>query len=243
MIRRLIALLVLLGCASPGYAFQGRIVDATTGAAVAGATVTLGGHVLQTDQQGRFQSETTDGSMLLVRAPGYWASSMSAAAFWEGNATLRLTPLQPKALYLSFYGIGSQSIRQAAIKLIHEAKLNALVIDVKGDRGLIDYHTSIPLAQAVGAQRITTIPDLPALLKSLHAAGIYTIARIVTFKDDVLATARPDLAVALANGTDATGRRVRVSLYRANQTGSYDDAWRPAEGSFTECDVTTGTRQ
>ena len=56
------------------------------------------------------------------------------------------------------------------------------------------------LAQAVGAQRIITIADLPALLQSLHASGIYTIARIVAFKDDPLATARPDLAVKLQNG-------------------------------------------
>jgi hypothetical protein len=52
----------------------------------------------------------------------------------------------------------------------------------------------------VGAQRVITIPDLPALLQSLHAQGIYAIARIVAFKDDPLATARPELAVKLAGG-------------------------------------------
>jgi hypothetical protein len=71
---------------------------------------------------------------------------------------------------------------------------------VKGDRGLIAVRSDIPLAHTVGAQGIITIPDLPALPMSLHARGIYTIARIVTFKDDPLATTRPDVALNLANG-------------------------------------------
>ncbi len=204
MLRRLaVALLCLLAWASACYAQQGaqqgRIVDATTGAGIAGATVTLGERTLRTDQEGRFQSEATS-APVQARAPGYRAAAMAAAEFWQGNAMLRLTALQPKALYLSFYGVGSQAIRDAALKLIHDAKLNALVIDVKGDRGLIAYRTDIALAQAVGAQRIITVPDLPALLKSLHESGIYAIARIVAFKDDPLATSRPDLAVKLENG-------------------------------------------
>lgn len=197
--RLAIVWLWLLCCLPECHAFQGQIVDATSGAGVAGATVTLGERVVQTDQQGRFESETMS-TPVLARAPGYRAEAMPAATFWQRGAALRLTPFRPKALYLSFYGIGSQVIREAALRLIREAKLNAVVIDVKGDRGLIDYRSTIPLAQAIGAQRIITIPDLPALLRTLHQAGIYAIARIVAFKDDTLATARPDLAVKLAGG-------------------------------------------
>jgi hypothetical protein len=39
------------------------------------------------------------------------------------------------------------------------------------------------------------------LISTLRARGIYTIARIVTFKDNPLALARPDLAVRTRNGT------------------------------------------
>jgi hypothetical protein len=200
MFRRLtVAWLWLLLCVPACHAFQGRIVDATTGAGVAEATVTLGERVVQTDQQGRFESDTMS-APVLARAPGYRADGMVAAKFWQGGATLRLTPFRPKALYLSFYGIGSQVIREAALALIREAKLNAVVIDIKGDRGWIAYRSAIPLAQTIGAQRIITIPDLPGLLRSLHQDGIYAIARIVAFKDDPLATARPDLAVRLEGG-------------------------------------------
>jgi hypothetical protein len=195
-----IALLCLLASAPVGHAQQGRIVDAATGIGVTGATVTIGDRVLGTDVGGWFPAEVTT-APVQARAPGYRVATMSAAAFRQANSMLRLTPFRPKALYLSFYGIGSQAIRDAALKLIHDAQLNAMVIDVKGDRGLIAYRSGNPLAQVVGAQRIITIPDLPALVQSLHASGIYAIARIVAFKDDPLATARPDLAVKLQSGS------------------------------------------
>lgn len=198
--RGLLAVLLCLAVWAPDcYAQRGKIVDAVTGAGVGGATVTLDSRIVQTEADGYF-SLNGEAGPVLARAPGYLATSLTPAELAKSVGTLRLRPFRPKALYLSMYGIGSQAIRGAALKLIHDANLNALVIDVKGDRGLIAYHTNIELAHAVGAQHVITIPDLPALLRSLHDAGLYAIARIVTFKDDPLATARPDLAVKLQNG-------------------------------------------
>lgn len=200
MYRLIVALLCLLAWGATSEASEGLIVDATTGRGIAGATVTVGDRVTHADANGRFQADPAT-TPVKARAPGYRAAAMPAPTFWSGGAVLALTPFQPKALYLSFYGVGSDAIRTAALKLIHDAKLNAVVIDVKGDRGWIAYHSGIPLAETVGAQRITTIADLPALLRSLHDAGIYAIARIVAFKDDPLATSRQDLAIKLQNGT------------------------------------------
>ena len=69
------------------------------------------------------------------------------------------------------------------------------MIDVKGDRGLIPYRSSVPLAARTGANRIITVNNIQKLVADLHARGLYLIARIVVFKDDPLASARPDLAV------------------------------------------------
>jgi len=66
---------------------------------------------------------------------------------------------------------------------------------VKGDRGWILYKTEVPLAISVGAQGPAVYKEFDALLAELKARGVYTIARIVAFKDNVLATARPDLAI------------------------------------------------
>lgn len=74
------------------------------------------------------------------------------------------------------------------------------MIDLKGDRGFIPYPSTVPLAQKGGARSITTIRNLKALADQLHQAGVYAIARIVVFKDNPLATARPDLAVKRSDG-------------------------------------------
>ena len=104
---------------------------------------------------------------------------------------IKFVPFTPKALYLSFYGIGSSASREPAFRLIENTELNALVIDVKGDRGMIGYRSAIPLASEIGAQKIITVRDMKGLIQSLKEKGIYTIARIVVFKDNLLAFARP----------------------------------------------------
>jgi hypothetical protein len=117
--------------------------------------------------------------MIHFRAHGYARLDMSGQQAAPRPLKIELTPFKPKALYLSYFGIESAELREPALKLIDETELNALVIDVKGDRGLISRKT--PLA-------------------SLKESGIYTIGRIVVFKDDPLATARHDLAVKTADG-------------------------------------------
>ncbi|MCA1645999.1 MAG: putative glycoside hydrolase [Chloroflexi bacterium] len=65
--------------------------------------------------------------------------------------------------------------------------MNAVVIDVKGDYGLLSYHSNVPLADQIGANSAPTIDDLDGLLQNLHQHGAYAIARIVVFKDNILA--------------------------------------------------------
>lgn len=179
-------------------ALQGRVVDAANGIGVSYATVVLGGRTVKTDGTGHFQI-TEEGEQVYVRAPGYRASTFPMAAI-KKNGTLSLTAFTPKALYLTVYGIGSRQLRDGALGIIHHGAANALVIDVKGDRGIIPYPSTIPLAKMDGARQITTVPDMAALVRGLHSQGIYAIARIVVFKDDPLAHARPDLAVKRENG-------------------------------------------
>ena len=99
------------------------------------------------------------------------------------------TPVAPKALYLSSFGLGARSVREPVIRLLQETELNALVIDVKGDRGWIAYPSSIALAQEIGAQKIIPAKNGDEILRSLKSMGVYLIARIVVFKDNPLTTA------------------------------------------------------
>lgn len=196
-------LLSLLFClflapAHPAVAFQAQVVDAATGTGIPGATLVLGKQEVAADGAGRFQHQAASG-ILFARAPGYRAESFNVTTL-PANAELSLPPFVPHAVYLSVYGIGSTKLRQATLALVQAGTVNTLVIDIKGDSGLVPYPSAVPLAQQDGARRITTIPDLAALVQTLHKKGVYVIARIVTFKDTPLATYRPDLAVHMSNG-------------------------------------------
>jgi hypothetical protein len=122
-----------------------------------------------------------------------------------------------KGIYLSYYGVGDHTIRGQVLGLLDRTELNAIVIDVKGDRGFIPYESRVPLARSAGAIGPVRLRDFDDLLAGLRAKGIYTIARVVAFKDDVLARYRPGWAVA-----DAT----RGSLWLDNERLAWIDPFQ-----------------
>jgi hypothetical protein len=175
---------------------HGVVIDAASGQPIAGAVLTLDGQTSKSDARGEFRIPDAN-APLKVRAAGYARETIAADA---GAETIRLRPLQPKALYLTVYGIGAAFLRDPALDVIQHNNLNALVIDLKGDRGLIPYPSAQTLAQKASALKLRTIPDLKQLVADMKARGLYLIARLVVFKDDPLAAARPDWAVHLAGG-------------------------------------------
>ena len=195
--------------------------NSVSSAAIADATVVLGNQRTTTNASGHFVIDAK-AEKIFARAPGYRAGTFDSGKVPKSDAILRLSPFLPKALYLTVYGIGSKKLREGALALVDAGAVNALVIDIKGDRGLIPYPSALPLANADGARQMTTIPDLAGLIKSLHEKGIYAIARIVTFKDQPLATARPDLAIKLANG----------ALYRDRERLAWTDPFQPAVRAY-----------
>jgi hypothetical protein len=90
-------------------------------------------------------------------------------------------------MYMTYFAIGGDDYRQTMYHLLETTEVNAVVIDVKGDYGLLSYRSTVPLAQQIGANDEPTIDDLDGLLKSIHDRGGYAIARIVVFKDTMLA--------------------------------------------------------
>ena len=200
-----ILLLVMAHASLTGY-ITGRVIDNVTFQPIKGAVVTLDDGVMETDGNGMFKTKSS-GQKVAVRAYGYLRTEQTVTStpllispFYTSPMTIKLVPFKPKALYLSFYGAGSKVIRDSALRLIENTELNALVIDVKGDKGMIPYKSSVPLASQIGAQKIITVRDIKGLIKSFKDKGIYTIARIVVFKDNLLAEARPDLAIRTAGG-------------------------------------------
>jgi hypothetical protein len=181
---------------------RGLVLDAATRKPVAGASVTLDGIAVRTDHNGEFDFPHPV-ERIAARAPGYRRAEIVPG---DKAPIIELKPFTPKGLYLSFWGAGHGGLRGAALKLIEETELNTLVIDVKGDQGLLSYPSAIPMAGEIGAQKTITLKKLPALVNSLKEKGIYTIARVVVFKDTPLASARPELAVRRTDGTPFTDR-------------------------------------
>jgi len=83
------------------------------------------------------------------------------------------------------------------IGVASRTEVNALVIDVKDDRGFVLYRSRVPLARAIGADtnRPMRHERLRAMLDSMRAHHIYPIARIVVAKDPLLASTKLEWAI------------------------------------------------
>src|SRR3990170_5818419 len=128
-----------------------KVVDHFTKKPIKDAIVTFNDDVFLTDENGIITIKGTV-NKVAVRAYGYLKTErIITASLIITPIQIELIPFTPKALYLSFYGIGDKTLRGSAVRLIEETELNALVIDVKGDRGGIIYNSSIPLASEIGA--------------------------------------------------------------------------------------------
>jgi hypothetical protein len=111
-------------------------------------------------------------------------------------APLVPTPDPVRGLYVSRWAAIGQRVWQL-IDVAQRTEVNALVIDVKDDRGLVLYHSNVPLAREIGAD--TTLPmsyrRVRAMLDTMRGHGIYPIARIVVAKDPLLAGAKREWSI------------------------------------------------
>jgi hypothetical protein len=170
----------------------GRVLDPER-KPMAGAAIAAGGRELQTDAEGSFiLLDLPPGSPVVVKVPGYERVVLPPAA---RAIEVVLKPQLVKAAYLTYFGVADKGIRGRVMDMLENTELNAVVIDVKGDRGWIPYRTEVRAALVAGAQCPVIMRDFEDLLAGLKSKGVYTIARIVTFKDNVLAHARPELAI------------------------------------------------
>ena len=98
------------------------------------------------------------------------------------------TPRVVRGLYVNRWAALGQRMWDL-IDVAKSTEVNALVIDVKDDRGFVLYHSTVPLAREIGAD--TTRPmsyrRVRMVLDSMRTYGIYPIARIVVAKDPLLA--------------------------------------------------------
>ena len=188
---------------------KARLLDHANGAPIPNAAIIATTTFPGTDVAFTRISNSTDGAFTLkgmpeqgylqVIAPGY---AKAVIAIKPGNVPteIALERFRVKALYVTAAIASAPGAIDEYLTLIEKTELNAIVIDIKSDLrddlGMIYYDSQVPLAKELGLSR--PYIDMPALVKRLRDAGIYTIARVQLFShDNVLSNARPDWSIKL----------------------------------------------
>ena len=109
-------------------------------------------------------------------------------------------PVKVKGIYISGYMAGSQGF-QSILDKIEGTEINTVVIDVKNDDGRITFAMEgAPTVKEIGAEE-RYIKDMDALMAELKARGLYTIARVVAFRDPYLAEKKPEWSLKNKDGS------------------------------------------
>lgn len=107
-----------------------------------------------------------------------------------------------KGIYVTGPVAGSERMNDL-IALVDATELNTMVIDVKNDEGEITWKMDTDSVLEMG-NGVAYIRDINALMETLKAHGIYTIARIVCFKDPVFAAHHAGSALKKPDGSPVT---------------------------------------
>lgn len=103
-----------------------------------------------------------------------------------------------KGIYLTTYSAGGKKLDEL-IELTKRTEINAFVIDVKDDDGHLLFPMKAGEKYAPKSNKKNMVKDISALMKKLKDNNIYTIARIVSFKDPTYTEAHPDRAIIYKN--------------------------------------------
>lgn len=120
-----------------------------------------------------------------------------------------------KGIYVSSWIAGSQKHLEKQLRMADRTEINSMVVDIKDATGYVTHDTDVDLAGSLGLEE-SRIDDMDGLVAKLQEHDIVPIARIVCFKDPVLARRKPEWAVQDVNG----------GLWKDNKGFTYIDPYR-----------------
>lgn len=121
--------------------------------------------------------------------------------------------IKVKALYLTGWTVNSEKNVEHYIQLAKTTEINSYVVDIKDDDGLVGYESNVPTVRDIKAW--TSKYDVDKVIKAFHDNNIHVIGRIVCFKDPVLSSKRPELAIKDSRG----------GLYKSRSTDGNMITW------------------
>lgn len=188
------------------HLLEGNVIDRLHGQTVPGARITvqepnqvaqqvvadaLGSFVLRGQPQAGWWSVAADGYLTLTRTITMPLSSPIMVA---------LEPFVVKGVYVPYGALYLPERLRSIIDLVERTELNAIVVDVKSDRGRIAHHSEVGIALEGNAWHPDLV-ELDDLIRECNEKGIYAIARMVTFKDPVFSLTRPEYAITQEDGS------------------------------------------
>jgi len=102
--------------------------------------------------------------------------------------------VEVKGIYLTLYSASNDRLDKL-IEMTKRTKINTFVIDVKDDNGHMLFPTKAAEKYSPNANKNAPVKDIAALMKKLKDNNIYTIARIVSFKDPTYTKHHPERAI------------------------------------------------
>lgn len=96
-----------------------------------------------------------------------------------------------KGVYINTSNAGTRFILDSAQKL-RQCGGNTIVFDAKDDLGAITFKSDIPKRYYPNESYTPNIEDISKMIELLHRMGIHVVARVVVFKDPIMARTRPD---------------------------------------------------
>lgn len=155
----------------------------------------------------RFQFYAVTATLALLSASGCSTDPTKSLALYApstdaktaGAAKVRFPkPDYVRGIYLTAWSAGSTKKMEKVVAMIKNTELNAVVIDVRDD-GDNYWKNDIASSAEVGANK-TAVVNPEAVMERLEKEGIYPIARIACFRDQVVPAKMANRAVNHVSG-------------------------------------------
>ena len=207
---------------------EGVVRDSKNGSPVAGATVKVvaADHVITaavTGEDGRYLFQDVPTLVTVtVRALDYEDREKLVGPVTTLDIDLR--PFEVRGIYMPLGLLTSQRRVLELLDLIDQTELNAIVVDMKNDRGWLAFPSNLPEAKRSRAYQ-SEVMDARRFLELCEERHIYTIARIVLFKDPAVAGTYPEWAVRAADDTGGSETEL-PKLYVDTEGSTWLDPFR-----------------
>lgn len=162
------------------------------GRPVEGVRISSAGAETTTDASGDFVLRRAEPGPIGVWRPAWEDTDFS----WDGGPgrwEVEIKPLVVKAVHLNGPSLANPDRRRSLFGVSLSTELNALMIDLKDEEGLVWYDTEVAQAHRYGA--VPAGYELDPLVREADEMGLYVIGRIVAFQDPIAAERNPAIAV------------------------------------------------